>query len=404
MKNSNNNQSLTILCLANYVKGEPFLRECHQLGVRTVVLTLEKWKDDPGWPDCVDEMFYIDDLGRNSDLLLAVSYLARERDFSAIVPLDDYAVEIAANLREHLRCPGMGETTARYFRDKLAMRLQARDFGLRVPNFQHVLNYGRLSDFVQTVPGPWLLKPRSEAGSVQIQKLHTPEQMWKAVHGLGDRQSFFLLESYVAGDVYHVDSVVYDSEVLFDTVHRYGRPPFDVWNKGGIFWSQSVPKKDPLNARLLEANRRCIAAMGLPRGVTHAEFIVSHETNDIYFLELAARTAGAHIDVLVEQECGVNLWREWARLEAAYLRGESYKVHPRDAKYGGLLLCLSRQEQPPMDRFSDSAVSWTLAENYHAGLVAVSRDSDKLTRLMGRYHRELEQGILAVAPPTQKPA
>ncbi len=403
MKKMDRNQPLTILCLANYVKGEPFLRECQELGVRTVVLTLEKWKDG-GWPDCVDEMFYIDDLGRNSDLILAVSYLARERDFAAIVPLDDYAVEIAANLREHLRCPGMGETTARYFRDKLAMRLQAREFGLKVPEFQHVLNYARLSEFVARVPGPWLLKPRSEAGSVQIQKLHNADDMWSAVHALGDRQSFFLLESYVSGDVFHVDSVVYDSEVVFETVHRYGRPPFDVWNKGGIFWSQSVPEKEPLSRKLKEANRRCIAAMGLPRGVTHAEFIVSQDTGEVYFLELAARTAGAHIDVLVEQECGVNLWREWARLEVAYLKGEDYKVRPHNPRLGGLLLCLSKQEEPPMDRFSHPGVTWRLAENYHAGLVAASKDAEELTGLMTRYHRQLEEGILAVAPPTQKPA
>ena len=397
------NQKPIILCLANYVKGRPFLEECHRLGVRTVVLTLEKWKDGD-WPSSVDEMFFIDDLGRNQDLLLAVSYLARERDFSAIVPLDDYAVEVAANLREHLRCPGMGESTARYFRDKLAMRMQAREFGLRVPEFQHVLNYGRLADFVERVPGPWLLKPRSEAGSVQIQKLHNPEEMWRAVHALGDRQSFFLLESYVAGDVYHVDSVVFGGEVRFETVHRYGRPPFDVWNKGGIFWSESVSEDDPLFSGLREANRRCIAAMGLPRGVTHAEFIVERDTGHIHFLELAARTAGAHIDVLVEQECGLNLWREWARLEVACLAKEEYQVPEYSSRPGGLLLCLSKQECPPMDTFDDPGVTWRLAEGYHAGLVVVKDSHAELKELMVSYHAKLESDILAIAPPTAKPA
>ena len=59
-------------------------------------------------------------------------FLARTRLIDRIVPLDDYDVETAAALREHLRVPGMGDTTARYFRDKLAMRVQARDRGLQV--------------------------------------------------------------------------------------------------------------------------------------------------------------------------------------------------------------------------------------------------------------------------------
>ena len=44
-------------------------------------------------------------------------------------------METAATLREHLRIPGMGLTTMRYFRDKLAMRMRALDRNVRVPDF-----------------------------------------------------------------------------------------------------------------------------------------------------------------------------------------------------------------------------------------------------------------------------
>src|SRR5438876_11727782 len=103
--------------------------------------------------------------------LNAVSYLARTREIERIVPLDDFDVEVAAALREHLRVPGMGETTAHYFRDKLAMRMKAREAGLAVPDFVHVLNHGRVHEFMETVPAPWVLKPRSMAGAIGIRKL-----------------------------------------------------------------------------------------------------------------------------------------------------------------------------------------------------------------------------------------
>ncbi len=72
------------------------------------------------------------------DAVLGVSYMARNETIDRIVALDDFDVETAASLREHLRVPGMGDTTARYFRDKLAMRAKARDGGLLVPDFLHV--------------------------------------------------------------------------------------------------------------------------------------------------------------------------------------------------------------------------------------------------------------------------
>src|SRR4029077_15495875 len=144
------------------------------------------------------------DLG---ETLRTVSYLARNVRFDRIVALDDFDVETAAALREPLRIPGMGDTTARHFRDKLAMRVKAREEAIPVPDFVHVLNYDALRDFMKRVPPPWMNKPRSEASAAGITKVKTEDQFWELVNKQGDRQSSFLLEQYLPGDVYHVDSV-----------------------------------------------------------------------------------------------------------------------------------------------------------------------------------------------------
>ena len=44
----------------------------------------------------------------------------------AIVALDDFDVEKATYLRENLRIDSMGQTTGRYFWDKLDMRMRAK--------------------------------------------------------------------------------------------------------------------------------------------------------------------------------------------------------------------------------------------------------------------------------------
>ena len=70
-------------------------------------------------------------------------------------------------------------------------------------------------------------------------------------------------------------------------------------------------------------NARLAPDLGMARGVTHAEYIRAQEDGRFYFLEIAARVGGAFISDLVETATGINLWREWARLEVAHVRGEA---------------------------------------------------------------------------------
>ena len=165
---------MTILCLASYHKGHAFLEEAKRLGCRVLLVTSESLRDAE-WPrDAIDETFYVPDVGKQwkmDDLILGVSHLARREVIDRIVALDDFDLEKAAALREHLRVPGMGETTTRYFRDKLAMRVKAASDGLPVPAFVHVLNEDRIRAFTARVRPPWFLKPRQQAGAIGIRRI-----------------------------------------------------------------------------------------------------------------------------------------------------------------------------------------------------------------------------------------
>jgi hypothetical protein len=84
----------------------------------------------------------------------------------------------------------MSQSHARRFRDKLAMRTLARAAGVPVPEFTSVFNDDRLREFMERVPPPWLLKPRSEASSMGITTIHHPEELWPVLDRLGDERSF----------------------------------------------------------------------------------------------------------------------------------------------------------------------------------------------------------------------
>jgi biotin carboxylase len=398
--------SLTILCIASYEKGHEFLREARRQGCRVLLLTSHSLKDSAKWPrESIDEIYYMPDNKKVWDrqqTLNAVSYLARTEELDRIVPLDDFDLEMAAALREHLRIPGMGETTTRYFRDKLAMRRQAADRGLNIPEFVHALNTKRIEEFLARVPGPWVLKPRFMAGAIGIKKVYSADECWKILNSLGDDQSNYLIERYIPGHIFHVDSVVSEREVLFAVASRYGRPPMDVSHEGGVFTTRLLEHGTPLEQSLLEKNKQVLSAMGLLRGVSHTEYIQGREDGKIYFLETSARVGGAHIADLIANSTGINLWAEWAKIEVDGGAG-NYRLGEVKNNYGGLLVSLARQEHPDTSAYNDPELVWRMEKKHHVGFVVASPSYERVQYLMDQYLERVREDFLAVAPPRDKP-
>jgi biotin carboxylase len=391
------------LCIASYEKGQDFLRQCAELGVKPTLLTVDKLRD-ADWPrEAVEEVVTMPPGLNREQILNTVSWLARGRRFDRIVALDEFDLEAAAQIREHMRIPGMGITTSAYYRDKLAMRVSARESGFLVPEFCRVLNYDDLREFMARVPAPWLLKPRSEASALGIRRINEPEQLWRALDELGDRQSHFLLEQFVPGDIFHVDSIVSNSQVQFSIVHQYGRPPLEVMHEGGVFTTRTVDRGSRDWMELTALNAGLAPSLGMVRGVTHAEFIKAHADGRYYFLEIAARVGGAFISDLVETATGVNLWREWARIEVAWLRRQDYLPPCPRTDYAGSVLCLAQTADPDTSAFDDPEIVVRLKKHHHAGLIVCSSKPGRVEHLLQQYSAQFARQFLASMPPPEKP-
>ena len=393
---------ITILCISSYEKGQEFLRTCKNLGCRVLLLTVEKLRD-ADWPrESVDEFFFMPEELPVQAIINTVSYLARWQPIDRIVALDEFDLENVAALREHLRIPGMGLTTIRYFRDKLAMRGRAQESGISVPDFIHVLNHQALNDFMARVKPPWLLKPRSQASGIGMKKLQAAQELWPVLEQLGDAQSNYLLEQFVPGDVFHVDSIVSEREVLFAETHAYGTPPLNTSHDGGVFTTRTLPRASAETKTLNKLNREVIESLGLIRGVTHTEFLRAREDGKFYFLEIAARVGGAYIVDVVEAATGVNLWREWARIEVG--AGKSTYALPQTREdYGGVVLSLARQECPDTRAYTDPEIVYRVAKRHHAGFVLRSPRDARIVELLDSYAARFVQDFLATAPVPEKP-
>jgi biotin carboxylase len=400
-----NCQPLTLLCLASYEKGHRFLKQAKQQGCRVFLLTSESLKEKAKWPrQSVDDIFYMPDVENVwnlQDMLLAVTYLCRTIQIDRIVPLDDFDLEKAAFLREHLRLPGMGETATRYFRDKLAMRMRAAECGIPVPEFTATINFEGITKYLERVPGPWVLKPRLMAGAIGIKKYHHSQEVWDRIHSLGDQQSFFVLERFVPGDIFHVDSIWFKGEVQYAVASAYGTPPLEVTQGGGVFTTRLLERASEENRALRGLNERVLKAFGLTDGVSHTEFIRAREDGSLYFLETSARVGGAHISDLIEAATGINMWGEWARVELAAACGATYYPPEARSDYAGLLVSLARQEWPDTSSFQDPELVWRMHKKHHVGFIVKSNEYRRITELLDRYAQRVHRDFHAYVPPKE---
>ena len=399
---------VNVVCVASYFKGADFLRECRERGARVSLITRERTAREP-WPAEVreDTLLLPDDAG--AELVIhAAAPLARERKIHALVALEEFDVVTAALAREHLRLPGMYSSRARLFRDKLAMRVSARDAGLRVPDFAPLFNYQEVGEYMERVQAPWVVKPRSDVSSSGIRKCESDEEVWRTIEeldaraALQDRASYYLLEKFVAGEVFHVDSVVEGGRVIFHGASRYGRPPMSVAHEGGVFTSHTLDYDSEEYAELTRLNAELLRALGMERGAAHAEFIRGEADGEFYFLEVAARVGGAHIAETLEAASGHNLWREWARVEVAHARGETVGDVDARREYGGIALSLAKQERPDTSAYDDPEIVFRADKPFHVGLVVRSPVLARVRELLDSYAERFAQDFSAYAPPPDR--
>lgn len=394
---------VSILCISTYLKGQPVLRELANLGCKVTLLTLDSLRN-ADWPrDSLAELLTMPPDLTLEQILNTVSFLARSRRIDRIIPLDEFDLEAAAHLREHMRLPGLNESTTRFVRDKLAMRVQAARANVAVPPFSAVFNYDDLRNFMREVPGPWLLKPRTNASAIGIRTIHLAEDLWPVLDQLGDQQSHYLLEKFIPGDVFHVEAVSWQGDLLFSAQFQYGRPPMETMHQGGVFTTRSLPRDSSDAKALATIHERLLAALGLQSAVTHSEFIRSAKGGEFFFLETAARVGGAYIADTVELATGLNPWVEWARLEFAAASGSEYRLPPVHQGFAGSVISLARQQAPDLSAYTDPEIAVRLDAHHHAGLILRTDDEKRLSVLLASYTERFLQDFCAVLPPPDKP-
>lgn len=397
---------LNILCISRFFKGGDFIKSAKAEGNNVYLLT-SKQLEHSEWPwESIDDTFYMveDENGMwNHDHLIGgLAHKMRNTKFDVFAALDDFDVEHVAFLREYFRVPGMGETTARYFRDKLAMRIKAQSEGVPVPAFSALFHDEDIHVFTEKVTAPWLVKPRMQASAAGIKKIYNTDELWAHLNYLGGERHEYLIEKFAPGTVYHVDALTTDGKVVFSRVSEYLDTPFEVAHGGGIFRSMTLELGCEEDIALQKLNEDVMRAFGMQYSASHTEFIKCNEDGKYYFLETASRVGGANLAEMVEYASGINLWGEWARIETAACKGQKYKLPKAKKEHAGIIVSLSRYQHPDTSSFEDKEIAWRMKKDHHIGLILHSKDRSKIRVLLDKYVERVKNEFHASAPAKEK--
>ncbi|MDQ3180459.1 MAG: ATPase, partial [Acidobacteriota bacterium] len=220
-----------IVCIASHFKGNEFFEECHEAGWHVTMVTPERLLNSPWSWTSVSEVKIVSDQATTEDYIRAVVNLAGVHPVHRVVGIDEFDVLTAAKAREHLQIEGMSNSHALRFRDKLRMRNLAAEIGLPSPEFVGVFNPDEINAFLDKVSAPWIVKPRTEVSAFGIRKCETKAQIWQTLGELDarntwrDHPSQFLIERFIEGKVFHLDSVVENNKVVASSVSEYGVTP-----------------------------------------------------------------------------------------------------------------------------------------------------------------------------------
>lgn len=219
--------------------------------------------------------------------------VGRRYGVDAIYPAAEPGVEASARAGQELGLPGVSAEVGFRVRNKLAMREALQAQGVPGPAYRGVNSLEEAEAAAQAIGLPVIVKPADANASKGVQRVDHIEDMALAFPTAlkFSRSKTVLIESFMEGEEFNVDGLVFDGEYRLGgmTGKERSDPPYryDV----GIHMPPRMA--DATRDAIVGMVDRALRAIGFTAGTTHVEVILTEEGPRI--VEIAGRPGGGRI-------------------------------------------------------------------------------------------------------------
>lgn len=275
-----------ILILGGGLFQIPLIKKAKCMGLKTVLTDMY-----PNPPGKIYADYFVQVDIKNFEKNLEV---AKEYNVDAVVSdQTDIGVPTAAWISEQLKLKGIGYDTSLRFTDKYVMKSALDGKGIPIPKFSLAKSIGQACEIAENFGYPIIIKPPSNQSSRGVYCIHNADEL-KIFFSMTKKMSqdgLVLIEEYIDGKEYTVEG--FTNKGVASTLAISDKEHFE--NNSCVASKLTYPPdtNDELYFKICSMNNKIVETLGLPFGITHAEFRVKNGIP--YLIEVAARGGGTFI-------------------------------------------------------------------------------------------------------------
>lgn len=264
----------------------PLVKKIKSMGHKVICSNL--YEDSPAFK-YADEGYVADVLDKNSNLKIAQKCLPD----AIATDQSDIAVPTVAFVAEKLGLKGIGSKTAELFTNKYLMRVFCERNHFPTPQYQICETYEEALGLLKKL-GKIIIKPldsQSSRGVYIIKEESELEKKFLDAKKYSNTDSAVLAEEYIEGKEFTVDGIKTSNGYWVTAISKKSHFEYNAAIAKELFFSNADEEYDYNELR--KVNTELVLKMGLPFGLTHAEY--KYMNGKYYLIEIAARGGGTKI-------------------------------------------------------------------------------------------------------------
>lgn len=227
-----------------------------------------------------------------TDTEACLGYAKKEKIDGVITAATDYSILTVSRIAQELGLPGLDYAAAKTVKNKYYIRKKL--FEARADDTEQsyeVASKDDIKSIINRIKFPVMVKPVDGSGSRGASKVLEPDSLFSACYDAinNSKSGKALIESFIDGKEYGVESFVYDGEIYVMGVMKkwMTQPPY--YAELGHAYPSGLDNK--IEDKIKETVKKAIKAIGINFGPVNMDVLVTSE-GKVHIVDIGARMGG----------------------------------------------------------------------------------------------------------------